>query len=74
MTIKYFNISQLSEGDKQLTIKVAINIKGKTEDYNTTKDVDKLLKFFFLIIKLLKLILIDREVKIFNLLVRVILI
>ena len=64
MTTKYFKINQLSEGDKQSTIKVAIIKKGNTKDYNTTQGCGKLLK----------LILIDREVKIFNLLVNVILI
>ena len=50
--------------DKQSTIKVTIIKKENIEDYNTTEGYEKLLK----------LILIDREVKIFNLLVSVILI
>ena len=64
MTTKYFKINQLSEGDKQSTIKVAIIKKGNTKDYNIARGCEKLLK----------LILIDKEVKIFNLLVSVILI
>ena len=64
MTTKYTKISQLREGDKQSIIKVAIIRKGNTEDYNTAQGCEKLLK----------LILIDKEVKIFNLLVSVILI
>ena len=59
MTIK---ICQLSEGDKKSTIKVAIIKKENTEDYNTAQGCEKLLK----------LILIDKEVKMFNLLVSVI--
>ena len=62
MTTKYFNISQLSEGDKQSTIKVAIIKKRNTKYYNTGQRYGKLLK----------LILIDKEVKMFNLLVSVI--
>ena len=64
MTTKHSKISQLSEWDKQLIIKVAIVKKENTEDYNTTQGCEKLLK----------LILIHRDVKIFNLLVSVILI
>ena len=64
MTTKYFKISQLRERDKQSTIKITIIKKVNTEDYNTTQGCEKLLK----------LILIDKEVKIFNLLVSVILI
>ena len=64
MTTKYTKISQLREDAKQSTIKVAIIRKGNTKDYNTPRGCGKLLK----------LILIDKEVKIFNLLVSVILI
>ena len=64
MSTKYSKINQLSEGDKQSTIKVAIIKKENTEDYITAQGCGKLLK----------LILIDRKVKIFNLLVSVILI
>ena len=64
MTTKYTKISQLREGDKQSTIIGAIIRKRNTEDYNTARGCGKLLK----------LILIDKEVKIFNLLVSVILI
>ena len=53
MTTKYFKINQLSEGDKQSKIKVAIIKTTNTEYYNTGQGCEKLLK----------LILIDRELK-----------
>ena len=64
MITKYSKISQLSERDKKSIIKIAIINKGNTDDYNIAQGCEKLLK----------LILIDKEKKIFNLLVSVILI